>query len=201
VTATLNPGQGGCTEGGVSVEIEGSGTKKSVCNGEEGSPWTAGGTLPAGATETGTWAIGKISNTSNYPGPGTAVHTPISFSIQLASALDGNHVHYLEPNGKEKVLVVIETPFSEELKELVQPACPGTASQPEALPGNLCVYTGEAENVQTNRVTFNGTLVSNPIVSPANESNFGSGTTGAIVNVFSSGTSLSATGTWAVTSE
>lgn len=28
-----------------------------ACNGNEGSPWTAGGTLPSGKTETGEWEL------------------------------------------------------------------------------------------------------------------------------------------------
>ena len=35
-TAKLNPGQGGCKEGGASIEVEGSGSKTNVCNGNEG---------------------------------------------------------------------------------------------------------------------------------------------------------------------
>src|SRR3977135_4014743 len=53
--------------------------KISVCNGKDGSPWTAGGTLPKGSSERGQWAMS-----------GEAAHfrsTSISFTIPLAVAL------------------------------------------------------------------------------------------------------------------
>jgi hypothetical protein len=56
--------------------------------GPEGSPWTAGGTLPAGKTETGTWAATFVR-----VGEGVAQTTvPISFPIPLAAA-PTNHVY------------------------------------------------------------------------------------------------------------
>ena len=61
--------------GGTEVEVEGSGIVKFVCN---GSPWTAGGTLPGGATETGAW------NMKMAAGSGEA---SISFPIPLAAGL------------------------------------------------------------------------------------------------------------------
>jgi hypothetical protein len=60
-----------------------------VCNGEdgeEGQPWTAGGTLPPGATQTGSFAYAGAENLE-----------AISFAIPLASALDSTHVH-IAPN-------------------------------------------------------------------------------------------------------
>ena len=47
--------------GGKTIEVEGSGTKQNVCNGQ---PWTAGGTLPSGKTETGVWAAGLRTGTA-----------------------------------------------------------------------------------------------------------------------------------------
>lgn len=59
----VNESAPGCPgEEGVIYEVEGSGTETEVCNGEEGatgptgptgSPWTVGGMLPEGVTETG----------------------------------------------------------------------------------------------------------------------------------------------------
>jgi hypothetical protein len=43
--------------GGAEFKV-GTGTAAYGCNGKDGSPWTAGGTLPKGATETGEWAVG-----------------------------------------------------------------------------------------------------------------------------------------------
>jgi hypothetical protein len=115
-----------CAEGGTNVEVEGSGTKKFVCNGKEGkagkegSPWTAGGTLPAGKTETGSWVIGVTLEGTSFDVP---TFVPISFPIPLSAELSASQVHYVQ-NGS------------------VAPAgCTGgTAAAPKADPGNLCVY-------------------------------------------------------------
>jgi hypothetical protein len=78
--------------------------------GSEGSPWTAGGVLPAGETETGTWAYGF----SKQP----IFFAPVSFPIPLTSA-----------------------PTPEILGEGATSAnCPGSAEEPSAEPGFLCVY-------------------------------------------------------------
>jgi hypothetical protein len=92
-------------------------------DGKEGSPWTAGGTLPAGATETGAFSSGFFRTGSEK----TTV--AISFPIALAAPLDKEHVH----------IVTIEEAANEgpETKE-----CPGTADNPQANPGNFCLYEG-----------------------------------------------------------
>jgi Collagen triple helix repeat (20 copies) len=82
--------------------------------GKEGSPWTAGGTLPSKKTETGAWSL---SATKENAGPPAA----ISFSIPLASALGEAAVHYVEAEGNGT-------------------SCQGTAEEPTATLGNLCVY-------------------------------------------------------------
>jgi hypothetical protein len=71
-------------------------------------------TLPAKKTETGVWNYGTSA--------AGAVVAPISFTIPLARALDGTQVHYIGGSGSQS---------SE---------CPGTVEEPEAKPGNLCVY-------------------------------------------------------------
>ena len=80
-------------------------------------------TLPAGETETGAWSF----STSNEG----LIVTSFSFNIPLAKALGGSEVHYVGPG--------------ETVTE-----CPGTAKEPKAKPGNLCVYQAEALNVQLN---------------------------------------------------
>jgi hypothetical protein len=111
-----------CAEGGATVEVEGSGTKKAICNGEEGlegepgpegSPWAAGGTLPSDKSEFGTWSAGPL-------GEGQfGVWTSISFVIPLATA---PAVHYMGEGATPTV------------------PCPGTFEAPKAAKGNLCVY-------------------------------------------------------------
>jgi len=72
----LAKGNVNCPEGGAEFKV-GSGAPTRACS---GSPWTAGGTLPSGQTETGTWSIA-------YPGGTFAEFTvPISFPIPLKEA-------------------------------------------------------------------------------------------------------------------
>lgn len=86
-------------------------------NGKEGSPWTAGGTLPAKATETGTWDV----TTANVEREKDEASAAISFPIPLKEPLDEEHVHYVGTEGGTQ-------------------QCPGTAAEPKATAGNLCVY-------------------------------------------------------------
>ncbi|MCW2989235.1 MAG: hypothetical protein JWM24_2173 [Solirubrobacterales bacterium] len=119
VTVTeIEEGEAGeCEEtGGAMVKQEGSGSGVEVCNGEkgkEGSPWTAGGTLPKGSTETGTWYFPPSAN----PEP----QVPISFPIPLA------HEVFLT----DEFITEEEGPTA---------GCPGSAREPKAKEGFLCVY-------------------------------------------------------------
>jgi hypothetical protein len=92
-----------------------------ACNGKEGSPWTAGGTLPEGKTETGMWSVVTTAKSGSI----IVGFAPISFAIPLAAALTEGHVHLLAKDAE---------PTTE---------CPGTLAKPEAAAGNLCVYTFE----------------------------------------------------------
>ena len=113
--ASFDPGEGGCAEGGTSLEVDGSGTEESVCNGEEGSPWTAGGTLPVGETETGTYA-GSFSE-------GQFAFMPLTFNLPIDPA--------------PEAICRSKTPSTP------QTGCPGiVAGIPQADPGKLCVYKG-----------------------------------------------------------
>lgn len=87
--------------------------------GPEGSPWTAGGTLPGGETETGVWNVPAAS------GPGGST-LALSFPIPLEAAPQASAVHYLEPGEEETT------------------DCPGSAGDPEAALGQVCVYAQSA---------------------------------------------------------
>jgi hypothetical protein len=92
--ATGNPLK--CEERGGAEFKVGSGTATLACNGEngkEGEPWTAGGTLPSGQTETGTF-YGAYTALG-----GKAAFAPISFPIPLASALTGSNVTVIGTGG------------------------------------------------------------------------------------------------------
>jgi hypothetical protein len=106
----LGKGTVGCPEGG--TEFTAAENKKTTaCN---GSPWTVGGTLPSGQTETGTWATVYAAAAEGDP-----MASPISFTIPLEVAPTPNYI----PSG--------ESPPT---------GCSGTPAKPEAAPGNLCVF-------------------------------------------------------------
>ncbi len=126
-TESFNGAAHGCTEGGVVVKSASPETV--VCNGKKGthgtngtngSPWTAGGTLPVGSTETGSWSFRE--RTAEY----VFAFAPVSFAIPLAGEIDETHVHY-------------------ETEENFGTFCTGTAANPTAPSGELCVYQFFAE--------------------------------------------------------
>jgi hypothetical protein len=106
-----------CPEGGTKVEVEGSAASKK---------YVCNGltgftdTLPSGKTETGAWSVGPA------PGGG-AQFIPLSFNIPLSEA--------------PEELVFLE------LGEGETEDCPGTAEDPKAAPGVLCVYTSQEGEV------------------------------------------------------
>jgi hypothetical protein len=83
--------------------------------GAAGEPWTAGGTLPSEATETGEWAVSGTVDHEN------GIYTSISFPIPLPSPLGASEVHYFE-----------DSDFATK--------CIGSTENPTAPPGHLCVY-------------------------------------------------------------
>jgi hypothetical protein len=113
---TENAGTTNCEErGGVTVKVEGSSIAKYACNGKEGSPWTAGGTLPEGAMESGTWWMKATGTNENV--------APLSFPIPLSPAdAAAISVHVTDADGDE--------------------TCEGSVNAPTAFEGELCVYVG-----------------------------------------------------------
>jgi hypothetical protein len=95
--------------------------------GPEGSPWVAGGTLPSGRTESGTW-IAAAAGKETAPGESEGA-TSISFIIRTVSP-PAIHLIAKEKEGIE---------HAEE--------CPGSTSLPLAAKGNLCIYTGEDQGL------------------------------------------------------
>jgi len=105
-----------CEENGGSEFESASPEASYACN---GSPWTAGGMLPSGKTETGYWAL--------YSEAGGTV-TSLSFPVPLKAA---PALHFIESAG-------------EDLAD-----CPGATagpfSTPAAEPGQLCIYQKQGE--------------------------------------------------------
>jgi hypothetical protein len=107
-----------CNEGG--VEVKSASPTTAVCNGTTGFTKT----LPPGETETGYWNLNESS------GALTTVSTAISFPIPLAK---GGAEHSAFGFSQEET----------ENEEFGTSGCKGSASEPTAPPGVLCVYTAE----------------------------------------------------------
>ncbi|HEX3692706.1 MAG TPA: hypothetical protein VHU13_05125 [Solirubrobacteraceae bacterium] len=105
---------------GTKFEVEGSGSASHVCNGKNGTTGFTK-TLPKGETETGTWTLAIPKGIpSGSEGYGFAA---ISFNIPLAETIPAANVK-IEPE---------EYAGTEE-------ECPGTATEPKAKAGFLCLY-------------------------------------------------------------
>lgn len=168
-----------CNEQG-GVELHSASGDNVVCNGAKGSagtpgsPWTAGGTLPVGSTETGAWSL-----FTNETG-GTIVlgvigfdGASLSFNVPLAAGLDAGHVHYVTGAAPTDC----------------ETAHAGTASaaNPEAASGHLCVYQASSQ-----QLSFES--ISNPVTAAA-----GAAVSGAVLEFEVGGNEAFARGTWAVT--
>jgi hypothetical protein len=165
-----------CPAGGTTVEVAGEPlTKKNVCNGEEGSPWTAGGTLPEESTETGSWFM---------PAGSPPQYAAVSFPIPLAADLGATSVIYVPSGGT--------IPAECENEEHSGTAGP---PNPEADPGFFCVYSA-AGSIENNAMTI--------IKAAASEfpGGVGASTAGAVLiggTTLTGGFAGYVGGTWAVT--
>ena len=186
-SAALKSGEGGCAAGGSKFAVGGKETL--ACNGINGKNGVNGTTgftemLLAGKTETGTWSY---SNTNEG-----LVFTSISFNIPLTKALDAEHVHYVLPNGAETVYGTTAP----------STACKGSAEEPSAEAGNLCVYETDAGGVQIDQ---GGTVEFPPEIFPPSffPKSFGgengAGKSGAILLFYTKGSGeRNGFGSWAV---
>jgi hypothetical protein len=121
------------------------------------------------------WAFGE------EPKEVFSVQVPIaSFPIELAAPLGEGHAHFINEKGLEVDLVG---------KEVTSTECKGSAAEPTAEPGNLCVYT-RFLSVPT------GAVGSGNI--SGMEGNPGASKAGAILQLVEAGKSQGF-GTWAVT--
>lgn len=147
--------------------------------GAAGAPGTTGftETLPKGKTETGTWGFSLVTTASSRP----FVTAPISFTIPLANALDKEHVHYVKRE-----------------EENPPAACSGSAEEPTATKGNLCVYERLTTGVEPEKVYA-------PLVVAPGATYFsppGAGRSGAVLFLApEENASAFGYGSWAVTAE
>jgi Collagen triple helix repeat (20 copies) len=157
--------------------------------GDKGDPWVPDGTLPAGTTLTGVWAFGTLATELNAEVAGgsgvpPSIRLPISFTIPLASPLPEAAVHYINPAGAEVTKTGENVPST---------ACLGSVEDPDAEPGNLCVYAGKATGVSF--------LNSGALKKAKTPEQPGASTAGAILNIGNPTAEALAFGTWAVTAE
>jgi hypothetical protein len=196
-SAPLGVGDEHCKAGG--SEFSSASGPSYACNGKEGkegkegSPWTAGGTLPPEKTETGSWAIGVTPS-----GVNRAIDlVPLSFPIPLKEGLSGEgceeeratrtkpcHVHLINEGGEE---VDIFNGARTAPTECGTPV--GTAAEPKASPGNLCVYMADNSDDAGDGIHRSGSTGSGP----------GASTTGAVLLIEVLEEDSEAWGTWAVT--
>lgn len=112
-------GEEQCEERG-GARIKGGSSTAFACNGVDGSPWTAGGTLPPGSSEHGTWvAAGEPTEGPPALSGIPQVSASVSFNVPLAAGVEAHVI----PAGTT-------TP----------PGCTGSVSEPGAAPGNLCLF-------------------------------------------------------------
>jgi Collagen triple helix repeat (20 copies) len=105
--------------------------------GKEGSPWTVGGTLPAGKSETGQWGVSQyMPKTETYE----FMDVGLSFPIPLAAGLGAEQVHFIALGEGENEE---ESKWAPAIKEH---KCKGSVAKPEAMTGNLCVFTATSIN-------------------------------------------------------
>jgi hypothetical protein len=163
--------------------------------GKNGKNGTTGFTefLPSEATETGSWGYGKTETVGR-------INVPISFNVPLEHALTFKNVHFIYTNGKELLLgenaeedLIIEQVTSQE--------CAGTAAEPTAKPGNLCIYatsmTGTLDEIEP--FTTGIKVTSTEIGNPGGAAGSGAGKTGAHLSIALYTEATEGWGTWAVT--
>jgi hypothetical protein len=172
--------KGPCTEKQGGVEFKGANTT-SACNGKEGSPWTAGGTLPKNSTEKGEWSLSEIVPEPNL------LATTISFTIPLAGTLEETHTHFISEHEGEGE--------AHPAAAITSGECKGTYVNPVAASGQLCVFVAFWENAEPPAA-----LQLAPDISGLNNQPVGAERTGAqLTIVVPAAGRVYASGSWAVT--
>ncbi|MGC2374859.1 MAG: hypothetical protein WA484_13385 [Solirubrobacteraceae bacterium] len=135
VVMKAEPKGANCKEGGANFVV--AGKTEYACNGSEGSPWTAGGTLPKGKTLTGQWAAGGLAECA-YPSCASFgyIQTGVSLALPLAFAPTSIIIGKEEGKGEPK-----------EATAIANGECTGTSSEPGAAEGKLCVFISEEVNL------------------------------------------------------
>jgi hypothetical protein len=186
-----------CTEGG--VEVKSADGTTLVCNGKkgknglpgaQGEPWTAGGLLPSGETETGSWGLNIVSK-ETPPAPET--EDPPTFAGQAYESIS-----FPIPLAESPEMVVVDSSHAE---EGATKGCPGIVNGlPVAEEGSgtlpkLCVYFGPAPT----GFTQSNVIGRNPVTGGL----FGNGSSraGAVLWGICQQASCAVAGTWAATAK
>ncbi len=141
VTNKTLPKGSACAEGGAEFKV-GTGAATKACN---GSPWTAGGVLPAGKSETGTWAFGE--SFLNGTATASVAWTSISFPVPLA----GTECEP-EPGKFIKMGICEKNVHFFAQSETPPSGCALKEGFLEATTGNLCIMVSEAANVERSKL-------------------------------------------------
>jgi len=168
----LLPKVGPPCESGGSEFTAAAGKVTYACNGTTGFTES----LPSEKTETGTWTDQVFGSSESRP---TIGWSSISFAIPLESALNKEHVFFVEP-------------------EAASPPeqCQGNVANPTAQPGNLCVYASFMSEIEPLFGVIHDPSASGGGFITEN----GAGRSGAWLSLKEAGTEGgSAFGTWAVT--
>jgi hypothetical protein len=132
VTSTAFTGKKGTCEAGGAELTAAENKKADICNGKEGSPWAAGGVLPKGQSEQGTWAVTTVEFVAEHAVVGK---TAISYGIPVTT---------VSPATIPTVVYVKEKEAG--IEHVAE--CPGTVAEPKAAEGFLCIYA-QAEPLTT----------------------------------------------------
>jgi hypothetical protein len=123
VTSSVEPKGKNCEEGGSKFVAT---ATTYACNGKEGSPWTAGGTLPSGKTETGVWGVSTHNDGFLF--------SAVSFNIPLKEPWQPGHLFFIQP-GQTGVEHAAE--------------CPATnPAEPKAAKGDICLYAATLNHIE-----------------------------------------------------
>ncbi len=157
----LSTSEAACAKQGGAEFTAAEGAKTTACNGTTG--FTS--TLPPGKTETGAWGItaagGPDHSAQEEREFSETAQTSVSFSIPLDKELGENEVHYVASKGNGTT-------------------CPGSAAEPLAEQGNLCLYQGEGVGLQGLAQAQPG-LAETFILKPTGAPEIAAGTNGAVL--------------------
>ena len=133
--------------------------------GVPGPPGPITGNLPGGVTLRGNYMVSGDNG-------GSTIHNAVSYGLRLSAAPTVNYI------------MVGTTP---------PPACPGSVTDPQAAPGNLCVYEVQATNADTFRGVCDAEVSGCPFGSAGREG------FGVFTLPQTGGSPLYVFGSWAVT--